>query len=113
MPKKCARHPSSRSERKTDSVISSDSDIRFTRRKLGDTQKCGCAVIAGVLIFMLFAAVATYIGCKPNSFIRSARKEKERERNAHLIFFTRIFFVYLVLLYIVIEPRAKSQNFQF
>lgn len=64
MAKKCARHPSSRSERKTDSVISSDSDIRFTRRKLGDTQKCGCAVIAGVLIFMLFAAIATYIGCK-------------------------------------------------
>lgn len=64
MPKKCARHPSSRSDRKTDSVISSDSDIRFTRRKLGDTQKCGCAVIAGVLIFLLFGTIATYIGCK-------------------------------------------------
>lgn len=64
MPKKCTRNPSARSDRKTDSVISSDSDIRFTRRKLGDTQKCGCAVIAGVLIFMLFSAIATYIGCK-------------------------------------------------
>lgn len=75
MPKKCARHPSSRSERKTDSVISSDSDIRFTRRKLGDTQKCGCAVIAGLLIFMLFAAIATYIGCK--SIIQFAREKKK------------------------------------
>lgn len=64
VPKKCTRNPSSRSDRKTDSVISSDSDIRFTRRKLGDTQKCGCAVIAGLLIFMLFATIAMYFGCK-------------------------------------------------
>ncbi|XP_055298074.1 uncharacterized protein LOC129566301 [Sitodiplosis mosellana] len=62
VPKKCTRNPSSRSDRKTDSVISSDSDIRFTRRKLGDTQKCGCAVIAGLLIFMLFATIAMYFG---------------------------------------------------
>lgn len=64
MPKKCTRNPSAQSDRKTDSVISSDSDIRFTRRKLGDTQKCGCAVIAGFLIFMLFATIAMYFGCK-------------------------------------------------
>lgn len=69
LPKKCNRTASARSDRKTDSVISSDSDIRFTRRKLGDSQKCGCAVIAGFLIFTLFATITGYIGCKWNIFI--------------------------------------------
>lgn len=64
MPKKCSRSSSARSTRQTDSMISSDSDIRFTRRKLGDSQRCGCAVIAGFLIFTLFATVVGYIGCK-------------------------------------------------
>lgn len=66
MPKKCSRSSSARSDRKTDSVISSDSDIRFTRRKLGEQQRCGCAVFAGFLIFTLFATVTGYIGCKLN-----------------------------------------------
>lgn len=50
--------------RKSESVLSTDSDIRFTRRKLGDSQKCGCAVIAGFLIALLVAGVFVYVGCK-------------------------------------------------
>lgn len=49
---------------KSESVLSTDSDIRFTRRKLGDSQKCGCAVIAGFLIALLVAGVFVYVGCK-------------------------------------------------
>lgn len=101
MPKKCARHPSSRSERKTDSVISSDSDIRFTRRKLGDTQKCGCAVIAGLLIFMLFAAIATYIGCK--SIIQFAREKKK-----HSTFYTTRMLVPLYVYVYVAKSNPLS-----
>ncbi|XP_037725052.1 uncharacterized protein LOC119556725 isoform X2 [Drosophila subpulchrella] len=48
--------------RKSESVLSTDSDIRFTRRKLGDGQKCGCAVIAGFLIALLVAGVFVYVG---------------------------------------------------
>ncbi|XP_064555858.1 uncharacterized protein LOC135440544 isoform X3 [Drosophila montana] len=48
--------------RKSESVLSTDSDIRFTRRKLGDSQKCGCAVIAGFLIALLVAGAFVYIG---------------------------------------------------
>ncbi|XP_050079805.1 uncharacterized protein LOC126567626 [Anopheles maculipalpis] len=54
-----AMHPkSSRAE----SVLSSDSDIRFTRRKLGDNQKCGCALIAGFLLILLCAGAIVYVG---------------------------------------------------
>ncbi|EDX17403.1 GD16890 [Drosophila simulans] len=48
--------------RKSESVLSTDSDIRFTRRKLGDGQKCGCAVIAGFLIALLVAGIFVYVG---------------------------------------------------
>ncbi|XP_062141765.1 uncharacterized protein LOC133849595 isoform X2 [Drosophila sulfurigaster albostrigata] len=48
--------------RKSESVLSTDSDIRFTRRKLGDSQKCGCAVIAGFLIALLVAGAFVYVG---------------------------------------------------
>lgn len=44
--------------------MSTDSDIRFTRRKLGDSQRCGCAVIAGFLVTLLLAGVCVYFGCK-------------------------------------------------
>ncbi|XP_055523344.1 uncharacterized protein LOC129717463 [Wyeomyia smithii] len=54
-------HRNSKSSR-ADSVLSSDSDIRFTRRKLGDNQKCGCALIAGFLLILLFAGVVVYVG---------------------------------------------------
>lgn len=54
------RHPNKNS--RADSVLSSDSDIRFTRRKLGDNQKCGCALIAGFLLILLFAGVIVYVG---------------------------------------------------
>ncbi|XP_058443626.1 uncharacterized protein LOC131425618 isoform X1 [Malaya genurostris] len=54
-------HRHSKSSR-ADSVLSSDSDIRFTRRKLGDNQKCGCALIAGFLLILLFAGVVVYVG---------------------------------------------------
>lgn len=50
--------------RKSESVLSTDSDIRFTRRKLGDGQKCGCAVIAGFLIALLVAGIFVYVGCE-------------------------------------------------
>lgn len=58
------RHSHSHSRRKSESVLSTDSDIRFTRRKLGDSQKCGCAVIAGFLVALLMAGVFVYLGCK-------------------------------------------------
>ncbi|XP_037931965.1 uncharacterized protein LOC119666754 [Teleopsis dalmanni] len=48
--------------RKSESVLSTDSDIRFTRRKLGDSQKCGCAVIAGFLVALLMAGIFVYLG---------------------------------------------------
>lgn len=61
-------HRHSKSSR-ADSVLSSDSDIRFTRRKLGDNQKCGCALIAGFLLILLFAGVIVYVGCKYFGFV--------------------------------------------
>uniref|UniRef100_A0A1B0FR42 Atrial natriuretic peptide-converting enzyme n=1 Tax=Glossina morsitans morsitans TaxID=37546 RepID=A0A1B0FR42_GLOMM len=48
--------------RKTESVLSTDSDIRFTRRKLGDSQKCGCAVIAAILVGLLIVGAFVYVG---------------------------------------------------
>ncbi|XP_058801065.1 atrial natriuretic peptide-converting enzyme [Phymastichus coffea] len=43
------------------SILSSDSDIRFTR-KLGSQYRCGCCVLAAFLLFLLFAGVAIYLG---------------------------------------------------
>jgi hypothetical protein len=45
------------------SILSSDSDIRFTR-KLGAHYRCGCCILAGFLLFLLLAAAAIYLGCK-------------------------------------------------
>lgn len=50
--------------KKTESVLSADSDLRFTRRKLGSHQKCGCALIAGFLVSLLIVGAIVYIGCK-------------------------------------------------
>ncbi|KAL1498247.1 hypothetical protein ABEB36_009077 [Hypothenemus hampei] len=44
------------------SIISSDSDIRFTRRKLTSQTRCGCCIIATFLLFLLVAAAAVYVG---------------------------------------------------
>ncbi|XP_011505070.1 PREDICTED: atrial natriuretic peptide-converting enzyme [Ceratosolen solmsi marchali] len=43
------------------SILSSDSDIRFTR-KLGSQYRCGCCVLAAFLLFLLFAGVSIYLG---------------------------------------------------
>ncbi|KAF7990432.1 hypothetical protein HCN44_000237 [Aphidius gifuensis] len=43
------------------SIISSDSDIRFTR-KLGGQYRCGCCVLAAFLLFLLFSGVSIYLG---------------------------------------------------
>jgi hypothetical protein len=45
------------------SILSSDSDIRFTR-KLGVHYRCGCCILAGFLLFLLLAAAAVYLGRK-------------------------------------------------
>ncbi|EEB09822.1 hypothetical protein Phum_PHUM000440 [Pediculus humanus corporis] len=42
------------------SILSSDSDIRFTR-KLGGQYRCGCCIIAGFLLFLLVAALSFYL----------------------------------------------------
>ena len=52
------------SHHKTESIMSSDSDIRFTRKKLGDNQRCGCILIAGFLLMLLIAGLLLYAGCK-------------------------------------------------
>nr|XP_023018863.1 atrial natriuretic peptide-converting enzyme [Leptinotarsa decemlineata] len=44
------------------SILSSDSDIRFTRKKLTSQYKCGCCIIATFLLFLLLAATAVYLG---------------------------------------------------
>lgn len=43
------------------SILSSDSDIRFTR-KLGSQYRCGCCVLAAFLLFLLFSGVSIYLG---------------------------------------------------
>ncbi|XP_055390020.1 uncharacterized protein LOC129619000 [Condylostylus longicornis] len=48
--------------RKSESVLSTDSHIRFTRRKLKDSQKFGCIVIAGFLVALLLASIFVYLG---------------------------------------------------
>lgn len=52
------------SHHKSESIMSSDSDIRFTRKKLGDNQRCGCIVIAGFLVMLLVAGLILYAGCE-------------------------------------------------
>lgn len=48
--------------RSPSSILSSDSDIRFTRKKLTSQYKCGCCIIAIFLLFLLLAAVGVYVG---------------------------------------------------
>lgn len=48
--------------RSASSILSSDSDIRFTRRKLSPQCKCGCCIIASFLLLLLAAAAAVYFG---------------------------------------------------
>ncbi|KAJ9598594.1 hypothetical protein L9F63_010723, partial [Diploptera punctata] len=43
------------------SILSSDSDIRFTR-KLGSHYRCGCCILAGFLLVLLLAAAGIYLG---------------------------------------------------
>lgn len=63
---RCTRHHKPHQHhshgRKSESVLSTDSDIRFTRRKIGDSQKCGCVVISGFLVALLVAGAFVYIG---------------------------------------------------
>ncbi|XP_014225534.1 atrial natriuretic peptide-converting enzyme [Trichogramma pretiosum] len=42
------------------SILSSDSDIRFTR-KLGSQYRCGCCILAAFLLLLLLAGVVVYI----------------------------------------------------
>ncbi|XP_060529416.1 atrial natriuretic peptide-converting enzyme [Cylas formicarius] len=48
--------------RSPSSILSSDSDIRFTRKKLSAQTRCGCIIIAIFLLFLLLAAVSVYVG---------------------------------------------------
>ncbi|CAH1156249.1 unnamed protein product [Phaedon cochleariae] len=48
--------------RSASSILSSDSDIRFTRKKLTSQYKCGCCIIATFLLFLLLAGAAVYLG---------------------------------------------------
>ncbi|XP_018562305.1 atrial natriuretic peptide-converting enzyme [Anoplophora glabripennis] len=48
--------------RSPSSILSSDSDIRFTRKKLTSQYRCGCCIIATFLLLLLLAAFAVYIG---------------------------------------------------
>lgn len=50
--------------RSASSILSTDSDIRFTRKKLSSQYKCGCCIIACFLLLLLMAAGAVYVGCK-------------------------------------------------
>lgn len=62
------------------SIISSDSDIRFTRKKLSSQYRCGCCIIACFLLLLLLAAAAVYVGCKyykPLPLWRNAAEEGE------------------------------------
>lgn len=56
------------SHHKSESIMSSDSDIRFTRKKLGDNQRCGCILIAGFLVMLLVAGLVLYAGCELLSY---------------------------------------------
>ncbi|XP_065171253.1 atrial natriuretic peptide-converting enzyme-like [Atheta coriaria] len=48
--------------RSASSILSSDSDIRFTRRKLSRQYKCGCCILASFLMLLLAGAAAIYVG---------------------------------------------------
>lgn len=50
------------------SILSSDSDIRFTR-KLGNQYRCSCYIASGFLVFLLLAGLTVYITCKYLNFI--------------------------------------------
>lgn len=50
--------------RSASSILSSDSDIRFTRKKLTSQYRCGCCLIASFLVLLLAAAAAVYVGYK-------------------------------------------------
>lgn len=50
--------------RSASSILSCDSDIRFTRKKLSSQYRCGCCLIAIFLTLMLVAAASVYVGCK-------------------------------------------------
>ncbi|XP_026757958.2 atrial natriuretic peptide-converting enzyme [Galleria mellonella] len=54
--RRCARH------RAPESTMSVGSDIRFTRRKLSRSCRGCCAAIASLLVLLLLAAVAVYLG---------------------------------------------------
>uniref|UniRef100_T1H9A8 Uncharacterized protein n=1 Tax=Rhodnius prolixus TaxID=13249 RepID=T1H9A8_RHOPR len=45
------------------SILSSDSDIRFTR-KLGNQYRCSCYIASGFLVFLLLAGLTVYITYK-------------------------------------------------
>lgn len=67
--------------------MSSDSDIRFTRKKLGDNQRCGCILIAGFLVMLLVAGLVLYAGCELlSSIIKSCCKlaKKPADETTHL-----------------------------
>ncbi|KAF5273845.1 hypothetical protein FQA39_LY00960 [Lamprigera yunnana] len=49
-------------KRSPSSILSSDSDIRFTRKKLSSQYKCGCCIIACFLGLLLLAAASVYVG---------------------------------------------------
>ncbi|KAJ8984937.1 hypothetical protein NQ317_012187 [Molorchus minor] len=51
-----------RFRRSPSSILSSDSDIRFTRKKLTSQYRCGCCIIATFLLLLLLAGIAVYIG---------------------------------------------------
>ncbi|KAL0893812.1 hypothetical protein ABMA27_013941 [Loxostege sticticalis] len=54
--RRCARH------RPPESTMSVSSDIRFTRRKLSRPCRGCCAALASLLVLLLLAAVAVYLG---------------------------------------------------
>ncbi|KAK9694292.1 SEA domain [Popillia japonica] len=47
--------------RSASSILSTDSDIRFTRKKLSSQYRCGCCIITSFLLLLLLAGVAVYI----------------------------------------------------
>ncbi|XP_025837341.1 atrial natriuretic peptide-converting enzyme, partial [Agrilus planipennis] len=51
-----------RFRKSSSSILSSDSDIRFTRRKLSSQYKCGCCIIAAFLLLLLLASASVYVG---------------------------------------------------
>lgn len=66
------------------SILSSDSDIRFTR-KLGGQYRCGCCVLAAFLLFLLFSGVSIYLGCKYNTRVSDYLPLRGIERSSSRI----------------------------